>query len=279
MKIRYMFIVLKKIFWIFILVLLMLPLWYLVDLPDINVLRTVNPKTSAIRTFREEQIRKKGGKPHSSMQWRNLNNISPHLVHAVLLAEDDGFYQHHGFDFKQLKRAAETNWKRKRFAFGASTITQQLARTLYLSSHKNLLRKAKEALITRKLEKTLSKKRILELYLNVVEWGPHVYGAEAASQFHFNKSSTDLTSDEAIALAAILPSPRRWKPLNQTRFMSRRKATLYERMVRENYIPPTVSSGTAVSSDTVVSPPLDNEEILSDEEEPALEEPSLEVAP
>ena len=257
---------LKRFLWILVLIVLMPPMLYLADMPDIVELRSMNPKNSAIRKFREEQLRKKGKKPHSSQQWRNLDQISPDLWHAVVLAEDDAFFQHHGFDFLQLKRAARTNWKRKRYAFGASTITQQLARTLYLSSHKNLLRKAKEALITRRLEKTLPKKRILELYLNVVEWGPEVYGAEAAAQYYFKKSALDLTSDEAISLAAILPSPRRWNPLNHEGFIGRRKTILYARMVRANYLPPVVSS------DTAVSPPVNNEPPSPDKSELASED-------
>jgi monofunctional biosynthetic peptidoglycan transglycosylase len=172
------------------------------------------------------------------MIWRNLDQISPYLQNAVVLAEDDTFYQHNGFDFEQLKRAIQINWKRKRFAFGASTITQQLARTLYLSPRKNLFRKAKEALITRQMEKTLTKKRILELYLNAVEWGPNVYGAEATSQYFFGKPAIDLSAEEAIALACILPNPRKWSPIKQTWFMAQRRSALYDRMVRAKYLPP-----------------------------------------
>ncbi len=201
------------------------------------------------------------------MQWRSLDRISPYLLHAVVLSEDDTFFQHHGFDFEQLKRAAQTNWERKRFAFGASTITQQLARTLYLSANKNLFRKAKEALITRQLEKTLTKNRILELYMNVAEWGPQVYGAEAASQFFFNKPAIDLTSDEAISLAVILPSPRRWDPLSQKKFIAGRKAALYDRMVMAHYIVPMVSS------EPVVSPSIENEQLPTSEEQRILEMP------
>lgn len=255
----------KKLFWITILVILAIlvpSLWYLADLPDTRELRKVNPKTSAIRTFREEQARKKGKKPNSSMEWRYIRQISPHLLHAVVLSEDDGFYRHHGFDFEQLKKAARVNWERKRFAFGASTITQQLARTLYLSSRKNLFRKVKEALITRQLEKTLPKNRILELYLNVVEWGPQIYGAEAASQHYFQKSAIELTPEEAIALASILPSPRKWNPLKADGFMGRRKSILYDRMARANYIPPVVE----VSTDAVVSPLVVEEEQSETEE-------------
>jgi monofunctional biosynthetic peptidoglycan transglycosylase len=220
--------------------------WYLLNLPNAKALKTDNPTTSAIRIFREEETTKKKRKPHSLMVWRDLNEISPDLLHAVVLAEDDTFFQHNGFDIEMLKQAVRVNWKRKRFAFGASTITQQLARTLYLSSHKNLLRKAKEALITRQLERTLSKNRILELYVNVVEWGPQVYGAEAAARFWFQKSASELTPDEAIALAVILPNPRKWSPVKQTWFMAQRRAALYDRMIRAHYLEAPVSAEPGV---------------------------------
>jgi monofunctional biosynthetic peptidoglycan transglycosylase len=188
-------------------------------------------------------------KPRSLMTWRRLSDISPYLQHAVILAEDDTFFQHNGFDVEQLKRAMRVNWQRKRMAFGASTLTQQLARTLYLSSHKNILRKAKEALIARRLEKTLTKQRILELYLNVVEWGPNVYGAEAASRHFFGTSAAALTPDQAIALAVILPSPRRWDPHSEKKFIAQRKVILYERMVRANFLPP-IEPAVVISSPT-----------------------------
>lgn len=216
------------------------PVWYLLDLPDVSRLKIENPTTTAVRASREKQILARHKKPHSMMQWRDLDQIAPTLWQAVVISEDDTFFQHNGFDIEMLKKAIHTNWERKRFAFGASTITQQLARTLYLSSHKNLLRKAKEALITRELEKTLPKRRILELYLNVVEWGPQVYGAEAAAQYFYKKPASDLTLDEAIGLALILPSPWRWRPTSESRFMNRRKVEIYERMIRAHYIEPEI---------------------------------------
>lgn len=239
--------------------------WYLADLPDTTKLLKQNPKTSAVRLFREEQVREMGKEPHSTMTWRSLSQISPDLAHAVVLSEDDTFFQHHGFDIEQIKRAARINWERKRFAFGGSTLTQQLARTLYLSSRKNLLRKAKEALITRRLEKTLPKRRILELYMNVVEWGPQVYGAEAAARHFYGKAAIDLTPEEAISLAAILPSPLRWNPLSEKKFMAQRKAILYDRMVRARFITPVVST------ETVISPSLEGERLSPEDVDPSLE--------
>jgi monofunctional biosynthetic peptidoglycan transglycosylase len=212
--------------------------WYLVTLPDVRQFSKVNPPTTAIRMYREKQMREKGGKPRSVMVWRRLDQISPYLAQAVVLSEDDTFFSHNGFDVEQIKRAARINWERKRFAFGGSTLTQQLARTLYLSSHKNLLRKAKEALIARRLEEAMPKRRILELYLNCVEWGPQIYGAEAASRHFFGKPASDLLPEEAIALAVILPSPRKWNPLSDRKFITHRKNVLYDRMVRAHYIVP-----------------------------------------
>src|SRR5688572_15075761 len=164
--------------------------------------------------------------------WKDLDQISPALVHAIILAEDDQFYKHRGFDLEQIKIAVRRNWKKKRYVYGGSTITQQLARTLYLRPRKTILRKLKEAVLTAYLEMTLSKQRILEVYMNVVEWGPGVFGAEAASQHYFEKPAVDLSADEAVPLASILPSPRRWSPFSEKLFMAQRRTKLLERMQR-----------------------------------------------
>ncbi len=139
-----------------------------------------------------------------------------------MAAEDASFFTHEGFDWEGIKDAAMYNLEAGELKRGGSTITQQLAKNLYLSSERSLLRKAREALITRSLEQHLTKERILELYLNVAEWGQGVYGAEAAARHHFKKSARDLTADEAAWLAAILPSPRRYDPLRKTTFLTRR---------------------------------------------------------
>lgn len=141
-------------------------------------------------------------------KWVPLSKISPYLQQAVVLAEDDTFYSHAGFDAKAMKKAARLNWKKGRFLRGGSTITMQLARNLYLSPEKSLWRKFRELLIALKLERELSKKRILELYLNVAEWGDGIYGAEAAAKHYFGKSAANLSKREAAFLAAILPRPR-----------------------------------------------------------------------
>ncbi len=203
---------------------------YLFWLPWVPALRHENPQRTALMKLRAEQAAKKKKPLKQQMVWRNLNEISSNLRRAVMLAEDDTFYENNGFDFDQIWIAFRMNWEKKRYAYGGSTITQQLARTLYLSPRKSIFRKLKEALITVWLEHSLTKKRILEIYLNVIEWGDGVYGAEAAARHYYGKSSSELTAEESVALASILPSPRKWSPLKETPFMKRRRANILSRM-------------------------------------------------
>lgn len=135
------------------------------------------------------------------------NKISKYLLRAVVVAEDGTFFEHKGFDFESIQKAFEEAWKKKKFPRGASTITQQLAKNLYLSSHKSFFRKIKEALITIKIEQTLSKRKILEIYCNIAEWGPGIFGVEAASRYYFKKSASQLSQYESSILAAMLPGP------------------------------------------------------------------------
>jgi monofunctional biosynthetic peptidoglycan transglycosylase len=138
--------------------------------------------------------------------------ISVHLKRAVLVAEDIGFFRHHGFAPQNMREAMTEALEERKLPRGASTITQQLAKNLWLSPSRSPLRKAREAVLTWQLERTLSKRRILECYLNVVEFGPGVYGAEAASRRYFGKPAAELNEDEAARLAAGLPRPRAWHP-------------------------------------------------------------------
>jgi monofunctional biosynthetic peptidoglycan transglycosylase len=202
-----------------------------------------NPKTTAIIELRKDEARRAGHKLRPQMIWKKMGEISPNLVHAVLLSEDDMFYQHHGFDLEQIQIAIAEDLEKQKYAYGGSTITQQLARTLFLRPHKSILRKVKEAILTVYLEYSLPKKRILELYLNVVEWGPGIYGAEAASEYYFSKPASDLSPDEAVSLASILPSPRRWSPFSEKAFMARRRTQLLDRMQKAGYAPITFLDG------------------------------------
>jgi monofunctional biosynthetic peptidoglycan transglycosylase len=178
-----------------------------------------------------------------------MSRISAHLQRAVVVTEDALFFQHEGFDWEGIKDAAVHNLEAGEFKRGGSTITQQLAKNLYLSSERSLLRKAREALITRSLEHHLTKPRILELYLNVAEWGNGIFGAEAAARHHFGKPAADLTMEEAALLAAILPSPRRYDPLRVTKYLRKRQQLILRRLERgdgrrtasEDYSPSSTS--------------------------------------
>ena len=212
----------------------LLAMTWLILLPDVDVLARANPKSTALMDHRQTQAKQQGRAAPRQWMWMPLSRISPHLRHAVVAAEDASFFTHEGFDWEGMKEAAKYNLEAGELKRGGSTITQQLAKNLYLSSERSLFRKAQEALITRSLEQHLTKKRILELYLNVAEWGQGVYGAEAAARHHFGKSADDLTVDEAAWLAAMLPSPRRYDPMRKTTFLTRRHERILKWIDRQS---------------------------------------------
>ena len=204
-------------------------LW-LVTLPNVASLRSTNPTSTALIEAREAEAKARGSAIGRHWIWVPLSRISPHLRHAVVAAEDASFFAHEGFDWEGMKDAALYDLGKGELKRGGSTITQQLAKNLYLSAERSMFRKAHEAMIARSLEHQLSKERILELYLNVAEWGTGVYGAEAASRHHFKKPARDLTEDEAAWLAAILPAPRRYDPLRRTKALTSRYERVLHRM-------------------------------------------------
>ena len=152
------------------------------------------------------------------------------LRRAVVVTEDSAFFDHEGVDLKELRASLEVNWEEGRFSRGASTITQQLAKNLYLSPSRNPIRKLKELLITRRLEAALTKRRILEIYLNVIEWGDGIFGAEAASRAYFGKPAAALTPEEAALLAGAIINPREHSPARPTRRLRRRQQIIVRRM-------------------------------------------------
>ncbi|MDA8433336.1 MAG: monofunctional biosynthetic peptidoglycan transglycosylase, partial [Nitrospiraceae bacterium] len=177
--------------------------------PDVSALKKNNPKVTAMMKYREAEWRKEGKKYRIDQKWVSLSAISPYLIKAVLIGEDDKFWRHEGFDYEAMQKAIEKDIKAKKFKLGGSTISQQLAKNLYLSPSKNPLRKMREAIITWRMERTLSKKRILELYLNVAEWGDRgVFGIGAAARHYYGKPASELGPGEAARLAAVLPNPR-----------------------------------------------------------------------
>ncbi|BCA55155.1 Monofunctional biosynthetic peptidoglycan transglycosylase [Nitrospira sp. KM1] len=203
---------------------------WLLAMPDISTLERSNPKTTALIEARESRSREEGKRINRNWIWVPISRVSPHLRRAVVAAEDASFFTHEGFDWEGIKDAALYDLERGELKRGGSTITQQLAKNLFLSSERSLFRKAHEALITTMLERRLTKQRILELYLNVAEWGRGVYGAEAAARHHFKKPAHDLTADEAAWLAAMLPSPRRYDPIRKTAALMRRQVRILHRM-------------------------------------------------
>lgn len=198
-------------------------LLWLGTMPDVRILAYANPPSTALMDQRQAEAFQHKRPLTRQWIWMPLSHISPHLQRAVIVAEDASFFSHEGFDWRGIRDAMLHNLEKGAVRRGGSTITQQLAKNLYLSSERSLWRKAREALITRLLEHHLTKKRILELYLNVAEWGHGIYGAEAAARHHFGKSSAELTESEAAWLAAILPAPRQYDPLRTTAWLTKRQ--------------------------------------------------------
>ncbi len=205
--------------------------------PDVAYLRDHRPGKTAFMLYREKQWKEEGLKGKRIIQrWVPYSRISPYLKKAVLISEDDRFWRNDGFDFKAIEAAMVADIKAGRFKFGASTITQQLARNLYLSPSKNLLRKMKEAVLAWRLNRDLSKRRILELYLNVAEWGDGIFGIGAASYHYFGKPASALTPMEAARLASILPNPIRFSPVRPSGFVERRSRAIYDIMVKRGVV-------------------------------------------
>ena len=199
-------------------------------LPDVRPLLTGNPNTTAFMELRAREAHAKGLPDTRDWRWVPYARISANLKKAVIVTEDGTFWQHEGVDYEQLRDSMETNWERGEFARGASTITQQLAKNLYLSPSKNPIRKAKELLITRRLEVELSKQRILELYLNAIEWGDGIWGAEAAARRYFHKSAAELSAPESALLAAAIANPRILDPGHPSARLRRRQQMIMRRM-------------------------------------------------
>jgi monofunctional biosynthetic peptidoglycan transglycosylase len=217
----------KTLFLIFIGGIAVWLLFELITFPSISALRSDNPTTTSFIEYRLQEAAAEGREPRKFMIWTPIEQISPNLQRAVIAGEDARFFEHNGFDWEAIQKAWDEAVKEGEreakaegdfdpnswiptmpsFKRGASTITQQLAKNLFLSEDRNFLRKGREAVYTYFLERNLSKKRILELYLNVIEWGDGVYGAEAAARTYFNKSASNLTREEAAFLAAMIPSP------------------------------------------------------------------------
>ena len=208
----------------------------LVTWPDVARLATEPPSTTAfIERYRERELAA-GKKVAPAWKVVPYARIADDLKVAVLVAEDIDFFSHHGFAIEELKKAIAEAWEEGEAPRGASTLTQQLAKNLWLSPSRNPWRKVKEALLTRELERKLAKRRILELYLNVVEFGPGIYGAEAASRHYFGRSAATLTADESAALAGSLPKPSKWHPGANSKVYRSRVERIRRRMEKASWL-------------------------------------------
>ncbi|HEX2959493.1 MAG TPA: monofunctional biosynthetic peptidoglycan transglycosylase [Chitinispirillaceae bacterium] len=196
-------------------------IWYFF-IVDVNQLKTKNPGKTAFMKYREKQWKKKKRSIRIQQEWVTLGAISTDARRAVVVAEDAKFWKHEGFDFEAMHNAIEKDFKKRKLAVGASTISMQVAKNMFLSPSKTPVRKINEAILTWRMEKMLTKKRILELYLNIAEWGDGIFGIEAASRTYFYHSAALLNKNEAALLAAVLPNPIRFNPLKNSRFVKRR---------------------------------------------------------
>ncbi len=209
-------------------------LW--VSLPDPAQVATKNPRTTAVIEQRraEATAARRSFRPHQV--WIALERVSPRLVAAVLLSEDASFYAHGAFDWHEVGVAADESLRSGRALRGASTITQQLAKNLWLGTERSAWRKAREAVLAMKLDHRLSKRRILTLYLNVAEWGDGVFGAEAAARARFGVTALELSSAQAALLAAMLPAPRKADLDHPSRWLARRARRVLDRMLEARRI-------------------------------------------
>ncbi|NTU96404.1 MAG: monofunctional biosynthetic peptidoglycan transglycosylase [Chlorobiaceae bacterium] len=230
--------------------------------PDVGRLVHENPPKTAFMQYREDEWKRDGLKDKKiRQQWVPLGRVSQNLVKAVLIAEDDKFWHHEGFDYQAIEKAIEKNLAAGKFKMGGSTISQQLAKNLYLSASKNPVRKVKEAILTWRIEKTLSKRRILELYVNIAEWGDGIFGIEEAARHYYGVSAANLSAQQAAKLASVLPNPIRYKPTGSSGYVRNRSRIIYSIMIKRGVVVPdfkevmaTVPDTTAVDSVVVGIP-------------------------
>jgi monofunctional glycosyltransferase len=241
--------IIKSLLLVFVGVLVGFITYEIIMFIRISHLRSENPATTSLIEARAKEAQSRGEQPKREQIWVNLAKISPNLQRAVLAGEDTNFATHHGFDYQAIQKAwdealRDSAREAKKegenddwlpsfpdFKRGASSISQQLAKNLYLSSQRTFFRKGQEAILTAFLERNLTKRRILELYLNVIEWGDGIYGAEAAAKHYFHKPASALSANEAAFLSAMIPNPRTvFNPQVSPRRVARRQRIILRGM-------------------------------------------------
>jgi monofunctional biosynthetic peptidoglycan transglycosylase len=253
-----------------------------ITLPDVRSLATTNPMTTAFMDLRAREARAQGRPVRRIQQWVPYTRISQHLKRAVIVAEDSAFFEHEGIDLEEIKESIRVSVERGSPIRGASTITQQLAKNLYLSPSRDPLRKLRELIITRRLEVALNKARIFEIYLNVIEWGDQVWGAEAAARTYFGIAAAALSREQAALLAGAIINPRVYSPAHPPRRLLGRQRIILARMGGVEPPPPVHPAQTDEGEAAVAATPLDASDAPSpdssvpEEDEPAHPNPEPE---
>jgi monofunctional biosynthetic peptidoglycan transglycosylase len=223
-------------------------------LPDVRPLVENNPTSTAFMELRAREARAAGKQPRRAQRWVAYGGISPHVKRAVLVAEDASFWQHEGVDYDELQKSIEVDWMRGTAIRGASTITQQLAKNLYLSPSRNPIRKLRELIIARRLEAELTKARIFEIYLNVIEWGDGLYGIDAAAGAYFGASAGSIGPSQAALLAGAIINPRLLNPARPSPRLVRRQELILRRM---GAVSPPVETPHPAAPNETEAPPND----------------------
>ncbi|MBX7116119.1 MAG: transglycosylase domain-containing protein [Myxococcaceae bacterium] len=236
-----------------------------VTLPEVGELAKKNPPSTALIDQRAAEAKEAGRKLAKRQRWVSNEQIAKVAIDAVLLSEDATFFQHHGVDKQEMKEAMEKALEKGELGRGASTITMQLAKNLWLSTDRSVLRKVKELVLTQRLEEGLTKARILNLYLNVAEWGDGVYGIEAGAQAHFGVSAASVSAGQAVMLATMLPAPRRWLPSRKSKLHYQRALRLIEKLQAVGRI----SASTAAQAREEVERVLGAGKVSGDDDEAA----------
>ena len=230
-----------------VLVPLLLAAWVWVGLPSRSAVRALaetNPGETGVMRQRLEEAEAEGRKLRLRRTWVPVSRISRNLIHAVVTAEDAKFFGHEGVDWEAVQQSWEKNWKEKRFARGGSTITQQLAKNLFFTTRKDPVRKVRELIVARWLEEDMSKRRILEIYLNVIEWGDGVFGAQAAAQAWYGQPASSLDETQAAGLAAMIPNPRVINPRSSPRSHAQRQRRILWQMARAGWAKRSLGVGS-----------------------------------
>ncbi len=204
---------------LFVLIIIISIIWIYLSIPDVAYLISNNPETTAIIQQRLHEAEEAGRKIRIRQKWVRFSTIPKLFKRTVRITEDANFYNHEGVDLTELKEAFKKNWEEGEVVRGGSTISQQLAKNLYLSTSRSVFRKIREYFITQEIESTLTKNRIFHLYLNIIEFGPGIFGVEAASRYYFGKSVANLSTEEMVRLTAIIPRPLKTRPNGSSKWL------------------------------------------------------------